>query len=180
LPILHELSQITAQRELHEKRPTAKSEDGEIVARQDEVCTAAAEHGLGDVLGDGLGRQLVLREAVAGVEALEQRRVGVALAHEHRPHLGCFVQAHELSRQTFVEGNCRCFRRCVVDHAWSRHECRQRCHRHHHTVVLLDHVWQELLRQEVVCLAVDVKSQRDVGLSGVQDASTTHEAGIVH
>lgn len=135
--------------------------------------TPARQHSLDNLLGDRLGKQRL------AVKPLEQRRLGVVLAHEHGAHLGRVVVRDQLGGQALVERDGRGLGRRVVDQRGRGYVARQRSDRHDHPVVGGDHGGQELLREEEVGERVYLEGQVNVLLGGGENGFAARDACVV-
>jgi len=80
---------------LHPTRPGAQTGNQAVAARKEDVVGLAAENGFDDFFRDRRGVQSVVEEAVALVEAFEERGASVALADADGPDGGGFMNGGE-------------------------------------------------------------------------------------
>lgn len=67
------------------------------------MLAATRQHRFHNLFGDSLGLQRVADALVVVLEALEQLRARVALAHDHGAHFRRVVQRRQLRAQPLVE-----------------------------------------------------------------------------
>ena len=153
---LHQLDEILAHRSLQPKRPGAdKQRKVTMDSRQHDMRALAREDRAHDGLGDGLGRERIRDEAVAGIEAVEERGAREALGDEHGADAVGAVERGQLGGEAFVEGDGAGLGRAVVDHARGGDVCGDRGDRHDHAVVAAYHGRDEGLGERVVGERVD-------------------------
>lgn len=133
----------------------------------------SVQDGLDDLLGDGLGVQRVTGKA------FEEGGPGVALAHDDGAHLVGLVAGGQLGGEALVEGEGGGLGRRVVDHGGRCEVAGERGDGDDHAVVLLDHVGEELLGEEVVAQRVHVEGKADVVLGRVEDGLAAGAASVV-
>lgn len=180
IPLLHQLHRAFPEPVLHPLRPSLdRHGDVPSSARQHDVSAPARVNRLDNLLRHRLGIQSVVDERIALAEALEELRAREPLADDDGPDLWRIVRGRQLCAETLVEGQRRRLGRGIIDHVGSRHVRGRTGDGHNHAVVRLDHVRQELLRQEVVRDAVHVERETDVAFCALEERFPARDAGVV-
>lgn len=85
----------------------------------------------------------------------------------------------ELGGESLVEGDGGGFGRGVVDHARGGQPACETGDGDDHAMVVLDHMWEELLGEVVVGEGVDLEGQVDVLLGAVEDCAAARDTRVV-
>lgn len=178
MPLRHDRNTIMPRPLLEPMRESPEESQQVREPRQNKLSTVSTQDLLDDSLGDSIHLQRRHQERRRVSVALEQRRLGIPLVHNHSAHLGRIVQRRELSSETLMEAQRRSLGGGVIHHLWHGEVRRDRGDSDDHSVVAGDEAGKELLGEDVVRDGVDVKCEPDVLLCGLEDGLSACDAGV--